>query len=69
MAACGGAAPAPAAPTPRASPGTHIRTEPDRPPIDPIVALTPTDDAEVSWVIPGPMQLELGGTVLEAAGP
>jgi len=44
------------------------RTEPDRPLIDPIAALTPDDATELSWVIPGPIQLELGGTAISTAG-
>ncbi|HEU4732528.1 MAG TPA: hypothetical protein VFT22_31755 [Kofleriaceae bacterium] len=47
----------------------RVRADPDRAPIDPIAALTPEDDAEVSWVIPGPIQLELGGASIAAAGP
>jgi hypothetical protein len=37
-------------------------------PVDPIEALTPDDTAETSWVVPGPMQLELGGTTVAAGG-
>jgi len=43
--------------------------EPDRAPVDPILALTPDDAADLSWVVPGPVQLELGGTPIDAAGP
>ncbi|HEX2688094.1 MAG TPA: hypothetical protein VHN14_15805 [Kofleriaceae bacterium] len=42
--------------------------EPDRVPVDPIAALTPDDDVELSWVVPGPIQLELGGTQVASAG-
>jgi hypothetical protein len=47
---------------------TRARTEPDRPPIDPIAALTPDETVERSWVVPGPIQLELGGTSISTAG-
>lgn len=53
-----------------ASPTAHVArvaTEPDRAPIDPIAALTPDDD-EQSWVLPGPIQLELGATPIAATG-
>ena len=67
LAACTGAAslpPSAARTVPRA------RTVPvglDRAPVDPIAALTP-DDSELSWVVPGPMQLELGAAPVAAAG-
>jgi hypothetical protein len=66
LAACGGA-PLPARPPLTARP---IRPVPDvdHPPVDPLAALLPDDAAEVSWIVPGPIQLELGGTPLPAAG-
>jgi len=53
--------------TPRPA-ATARQPELDRAPIDPISALTPDDDTELSWVVPGPMQLELGATTVSAAG-
>lgn len=66
LAACGASATAPE----RAAHGPKWRSlvEPDRAAIDPIAALTPDDAAEPSWVIPGPIQLELGATPIAAAG-
>jgi hypothetical protein len=64
--ACG-SAPTAAPVAPRSLNPPPSRAEPDRAPIDPIAALTP-DDAEQSWVVPGPIQLELGGTPLAAGG-
>jgi hypothetical protein len=66
LAACGGA-PMLVKPPPTAKP-PHPVVEADRPPVDPIAALTPDDAAEVSWIVPGPIQLELGGTPIPAAG-
>jgi len=66
-AACGAPA-APVRPAGPAAPAPRAASDPDRPPIDPIAALTPDDAAEVSWVVPGPMQLELGGAMLPAGG-
>lgn len=68
FAACGGSVVAPRSPEP-VPPVRRVRADPDRAPIDPIAVLTPDDDAEVSWVIPGPIQLELGGGAISAAGP
>jgi hypothetical protein len=65
--ACGGPAVAPTKPAAYALP-RRMKADPDRPPIDPIAALTPNDDALVSWVVPGPIQLELGGASIGAAG-
>lgn len=65
LAACGG--PAASKATPTAAP-PRVRPDPDRAPIDPIAALTPDDAAELSWVVPGPIQLELGATAIAAAG-
>lgn len=64
LAACGGAAVSPrtaSTPTPARFPA-----DVDRPPVDPIAALDPGDANERSWVVPGPMQLELGGTLIAA---
>lgn len=66
LAACGGA-PMPAKPPPTARPPRPV-PDADRPPIDPIAALIPEDAAEVSWVVPGPIQLELGGTPIPSTG-
>jgi hypothetical protein len=66
LAACGGAAAlAPSSPTPQPSP---VAADPDRLPVDPIAALTPDDAAELSWVVPGPIRLELGGSTVAAGG-
>lgn len=59
---CGGAA-VPAAP----SPVKPVASEPDRPLVDPIAALA-IENAELSWAVPGPMRLELGGSALPAGG-
>lgn len=67
LAACGGAAAVPAKPTSTRPPAPTI-PDPDRPPIDPIAALAPDSAGELSWVVPGPIQLELGGTAIAAAG-
>ena len=65
LTACGAAiAPSPPA---HVSP-RRVTPEPDRPLIDPIAALTPDDDVERSWVVPGTIQLELGGTAIGALG-
>ena len=53
-------------PTARVVPWQH--SEPDRPPDDPIAALTPDDVAEHSWVVPGPIQLELGAIAVGMLG-
>jgi len=63
LAGCGAVPPAAPAAIHRAR--AQPRPEPDRVPIDPIAALMP-DDGELSWVIPGPIQLELGGPILGA---
>jgi hypothetical protein len=65
VAGCG-AAGAPSGPSPQTP---RHRQEPDRMPIDPITALFPDEAGELSWVIPGPFQLELGGTPISSAGP
>lgn len=64
MAACGGAQ-APIATAPTTVPRRH---EPDRVPVDPIVALAPDESGEVSWVIPSALRLELGGPAIGVAG-
>ena len=66
LAACGGAA-APTPPPHLAPAARRIVAEPDRPPVDPIAALTPSDTAERSWIVPGPIRLELGATMVAAA--
>lgn len=63
--ACAGTGVAPS--TPMAVPRTRV-VEPDRAPVDPLIALTPDDAAELSWVIPGSILLELGGSAIAAAG-
>jgi hypothetical protein len=65
LTSCGRALVGPA-PEPVALP--RVKPDPDRVPVDPIVALTPDDAGELSWVIPGPILLELGGTAVGAAG-
>jgi hypothetical protein len=60
------------APTHPAAPATTTATVPapighaihDGPPIDPIAALSATD--QVSWIVPGPIELELGGASIQA---
>jgi hypothetical protein len=64
LAACGGAVTS-------APPVSHAVARSAAPadplPVDPIAALSP-DDNELSWVVPGPMQLELGAPPVAAAG-
>ena len=66
LAACGGAASH--KPARLSEPAEPVRFPPDvdRTPVDPITALGPDDATDLSWVIPGPMQLELGGTLVAA---
>jgi hypothetical protein len=65
LAACGGAA----APTsPRPTPVRRVPADPDRAPIDPIAALAPDDAGDRSWVVPGPIHLELGGATVSGTG-
>ena len=66
LAACRGTASLPASAA-RTAPRRTEPVELDRAPVDPIAALTP-DDIELSWVVPGPMQLELGAPPVAAAG-
>jgi len=67
LAACGGPAIGPASPAPPGSARRAI-SEPDHAPVDPILALTPDDVTELSWVVPGPLRLELGGATIAATG-
>lgn len=69
LAACGGAAPtatSPATPDPEVI-GPRSIEEPHAP-IDPIAVLAPVEDQPMSWVSPGPVQLELGGAGIESPG-
>jgi hypothetical protein len=72
VAACGGAVPAaaPASAPPAIGRAATAAADSRDPidPVDPIRALTPDDTTEISWVVPGPIQLELGGTALPATG-
>lgn len=62
LAACGGPpAPMRSSPIPQRAP---VAAEPDRAPVDPIAALAPDDSGEQSWVLPGPIRLELGGATV-----
>lgn len=65
LAACGSTL-VPATPSP--APPRRVPTEPDRPPIDPIAALTPDDTAIRSWLVPGSIYLELGAAAIAAGG-
>jgi hypothetical protein len=59
---CSGPAAHPASdPSPRVRHTVH-----EGPPIDPVGALSGSGD-DVSWIIPGPVQLELGGPPIQAA--
>jgi len=66
LVACGGAT-APLSPPP-VPPSLALPSEPDRIPTDPIAALTPDGSPELSWVMPGPIRLELGGAAVAAGG-
>ena len=67
IAACG--APGPAAQSPKSGPRARARDDlPLRPPVDPIAALSPGDDDEVSWLVPGRIQLEAGGAAIDGPG-
>ena len=72
LASCGGVAPPPphappGAPVPRGTPA-DADDDPSAP-IDPIAALAPDRDGEqVSWLVPGRVQLEPGGAAIEAPG-
>jgi hypothetical protein len=72
IAACGGATPPAATTTTQATPTTaRPRGAPKREKIhiDPIAGLAPpTADADVSWMVPGRIILELGGSPIEAPG-
>ena len=65
LAACGSAAIAPVSPGVPATP-RRATLEPERAPVDPILALTPDDATKLSWMVPGPLQLELGGSTVAA---
>jgi hypothetical protein len=71
-AACGGSTVAPHEPAPVPVPGPRaaVKAAADHAPIDPIAVLAPNPDAETaSWLVPGRIQLELGGGgVVEAPG-
>ena len=68
LAACGGA-PMPAKPPPPPRPKlSRPIPDADRPPVDPIARLTPDDAGEVSWVVPGPIQLELSAALNKVYG-
>jgi hypothetical protein len=66
LAACGGAAP----PVQGGSgPAAHRTRANDPQAVDPIAALAPDRETEqVSWLVPGRAQLEIGGTAIEAPG-
>jgi len=67
LAACGGAPPAAPAAAP-AAPAPRTRAD-DPQAVDPIAALAPDRGGEqVSWLVPGRAQLELGGAAIEAPG-
>ncbi|MDQ3365922.1 MAG: hypothetical protein M3680_10895 [Myxococcota bacterium] len=68
VAACGAPVAPPGASSPHASPAASAlrRSSDDAPPIDPIVALTPGEP--VSWIVPGRVQLELGGATIDGPG-
>ena len=74
VAACGGAlGPPPAPPPDRAPPAVQARPAIiERAHLDPIAALTPSEGAaegaEVSWLAPGGVQLEVGATMIEGPG-
>jgi hypothetical protein len=61
--ACGGAIVAPAAPPPRTPPATKHAAA--REPVDVLAALSDAG-REVSWIVPGAAQLELGGAPVQA---
>ena len=53
---------------PARQPERRVTPVPDPAPVDPIAALAPDDGSELSWVIPGPIQLELGASPVASAG-
>jgi hypothetical protein len=69
LAACGGAPPpASRAPDPPGAPGPRVRAD-DPEAIDPIEALAPGREGEqVSYLVPGRMQIDLGGTAIDDPG-
>ena len=68
LAACGGVAPPVSAPPPPLRPPVTRAGLPDAPAVDPIAVLLPRDDEQVSWLVPGRIQLELGGAAIEGPG-
>jgi hypothetical protein len=68
FAACAGSGSGPSAPAPPQPPVPRTRAD-DPPAVDPIAALAPDlPDQQVSWLVPGRMQLELDGAAIEAPG-
>jgi hypothetical protein len=72
LAGCGARAVAPArseiSPAADARADGRTAARPRRAPVDPIAALAPDDAGARSWVVPGPILLELGGTPVSVAG-
>lgn len=69
LAACGGSPPARStAPAPADPVVQKHRQVADKPPIDPIAVLAPVEGGRGSWIVPGRIQLELGGGAIEAPG-
>jgi hypothetical protein len=69
LAACGGAAPSTTTSPPvDPKPAKQGVVEEHPAPIDPIGVLAPVEDQPVSWLSPGPVQLELGGATVESPG-
>jgi hypothetical protein len=69
LAACGAPAATPTAPTaPRDPDPVPANVDEPQVAIDPIAVLSPLRDQPVSWVTPGPVQLELGGSGIESPG-
>jgi hypothetical protein len=72
LAACGAPVAAPRAPATPAAPapvvGAKLPATIDRAPIDPIAALTPIEDGDVSWLAPGHARLEIDGAQIENPG-
>jgi hypothetical protein len=67
LAACGGAAPAQPTPPDNPTPGRVLKPRNEEaPPVDPIVALATPD--VVSYLVPGRVQVELGGTPIDGPG-
>ncbi len=70
LAACGGAAQPPIAPppAPEVSRATPVNEDAPHAPIDPLAVLASVEDEQISWLTPGPVQLELGGGRIESPG-